>query len=109
MSFKCMMRPSGVYFTMMSPNSSVVASLPCALMSSSKAAPVSLGGWLSLPAATCVFCSFRASTTSIGDRLTAASLSGSSHTRMLYSFAPHTPNSLTPFTRASLSCIWVIA
>lgn len=37
------MRPSGVYFTMMSPNSSVVASLPWALISSSKAAPVSLG------------------------------------------------------------------
>ena len=109
MSRRCTMRPSGWYFTMMSPNSFSVESLPCALMRSSNAAPVSSGGLLRLPAATCLFCSCNAEITCMGERLTAESLSGSSQMRMLYSFDPNVVNSLTPYTRESLSCNCVIA
>lgn len=67
------------------------------------------GGWLSLPAATCLFCSRRAATTWEAVMLKCESLSGLSQTRMLYSRAPKICMSLTPYTRASLSFICVMA
>ena len=92
----------------MSANSSSVVSRPCALISNWNVVSVGAGGAPSTPAATCTFCSRIARTTSVAVNWRAASLSGSSHTRMLYSPAPNTWTLPTPGMRASSSftCRW---
>ena len=95
--------PDGVARTTMSRNSSSVVSRPCALIRSWKVVSVGAGGAPSTPAATCTFCSRIARTTSVAVSSRAASLSGSSHTRMLYSPAPKIWMLPTPGMRDSSS------
>ena len=73
---------------MIAPNCSGVDRRPWLVMVSSKPEPVGAGGWPSEPAATWMFCSRIAATTSDGASERAAMRSGSSHTRMAYSPAP---------------------
>ena len=95
--------PSRVARTTMSENCSSDASRPCALTESWKVVSEGAGGAPSVPAATCTFCSRMARTTSVAVSCRAASLSGSSQTRMLYSPAPKICTLPTPGIRASSS------
>jgi hypothetical protein len=95
--------PSGVARMTMPANSSSVVRRPWALTESWKVVSAGLGGAPSTPAATWTFCSRIARTTSVAVSCRAESLSGSSHTRMLYSPAPNTCTAPTPAILASSS------
>ena len=75
--------PSASARTTMSANWSSVVSRPCVLIVNWNVVSVGTGGSPSRPAATCTFCSRIARTTSLAVSSRAASLSGSSQTRML--------------------------
>jgi hypothetical protein len=64
-------------------NCSASTSRPIVLIGYWNSCPRGTGGWPICPAATCTFCSRITFTTSPADMLRDASLSGSSHTRML--------------------------
>ena len=68
--------------TMMSANCSSVVSRPCVFTASWNSVPVGAGGAPTVPAATCAFCSRMAAITSAVVSPRAASLVGSSQTRM---------------------------
>jgi hypothetical protein len=74
--------PPGSVFTMMSPNSSSVASRPRALIESCRLTSEPLGEAPTTPAAACTFCSRMERTTSLAERPRSATLRGSSQTRI---------------------------
>ena len=90
MSFSLVICPSGVARTTMAPNCSSVLRRPWVLIESWKVVSDGAGGAPRTPAATWTFCSRITRTTSDAVRCREASLSGSSHTRMLYSPLPKT-------------------
>ena len=73
---------AGSVRTMMSANSSSLASRPWVLTDSWNSVPLGAGEAPTVPAATCVFCSRIAAMTSEVVRLRAASLAGSSQMRI---------------------------
>ena len=89
----------------MSPNCASSVSRPSVFTVTWKAA-LELGAWPTEPAATCTFCSRTAAITSPAVSPRAAIRPGSSHSRMLYSPAPHTSTSLMPEMRDSSSRTW---
>jgi len=99
--------PASPVWTMISPNCSASTSRPCVLTEYWKASSWSTGGWPICPAATCTFCSRTARAMSPAVRPRAATRSGSSQIRMLYSRSPRKLTSPTPGNRASesLTCI----
>ncbi len=83
MSASLTLAPLGEVLTTTSPNSDSSTSRPRALMLSWKLASRGEGCCPSVPAATWMFCSRKARTTSLAVRFRAATFSGSSQTRML--------------------------
>jgi ABC-type multidrug transport system ATPase subunit len=81
-SRNCTRSPCAPFFTTMAPNSSSVARRPFVLINNSVSTGREVGCWPTEPAATWTFCSRIAATTSEAVRPLAATLFGSSHTRI---------------------------
>ena len=102
-------RPSSPRLSTTFSNCSGSSSRPSVVTGIWNAEPSGTGGWPIVPDDTWMFCSRSACTTSLVVMLRAASRSGSSQTRMLYSRSPNSDTSPTPSMRASESRIWISA